>query len=156
MEKLQQTHFNSSCALSRAWEIKLTLGLWDTTPELTATITNTDGVTGAVLLGGGDEEDDEVDGGCAGFSGMEWVEHCATHRSAFIETFPAKRRAARRPQSEPPTQSQQHTDRDVKTAAKCSPLKLWQRFPAVKSLLVHRPPPSWSFFSDAPCTALWD
>lgn len=56
----------------------------------------------------------------------------------------------------PTQQSEEQTTRHVKTAAKCSPLKLWQRFPAVKSLLVHRAPPSWSLFSDAPCAALWD
>lgn len=56
-----------------------------------------------------------------------------------------------------PTQySKKQTIRHVKIALNCSPLKLWQRFPAVKSLLVHRAPPSWSFFNDAPCTALWD
>lgn len=37
-------------------------------------------------------------------------------------------------------------------AVNVSPLKLWQRFPAVWSLLVHRPPPSSSSLSnDAPC-----
>lgn len=36
-------------------------------------------------------------------------------------------------------------------AVNVSPLKLWQRFPAVWSLLVHRPPPSSSLSNDAPC-----
>lgn len=36
-----------------------------------------------------------------------------------------------------------------KTRMKFSPLKLWQRFPAVWSLLVHRPPPSSSLSNDA-------
>lgn len=37
------------------------------------------------------------------------------------------------------------------TTMNFSPLKLWQRFPAVWSLLVHRPPPSSSLSNDAPC-----
>lgn len=37
------------------------------------------------------------------------------------------------------------------TTTVISPLKLWQRFPAVWSLLVHRPPPSSSPSNDAPC-----
>lgn len=48
MEKLQQTHFNSSSALLQGWRINL--GLWDTSPELTAIIIYTDCVTRVVLL----------------------------------------------------------------------------------------------------------
>lgn len=54
------------------------------------------------------------------------------------------------------TRTQSYKSTQSKSGQYFSPLKLWQRFPAVKSLLVHRAPPSWSLFNDAPRSALWD
>lgn len=47
------------------------------------------------------------------------------------------------------TRTQSYKSTQSKSGQYFSPLKLWQRFPAVKSLLVHRAPPSWSLFNDA-------